>query len=165
MMNQDSEVCTCPNAEAVWNITPSVMAPAKKRGATTMWETWEFSDDTYSHNHGMFGSVSEWLFAWVAGIQPGPAAFGSDRIVFRPQPERHNIWELAVHAAYWHDTGHGQTRQNLGFISVAHWLDRLSDHIAGFHLHGSSLRDSIPLAPERCLPGSPRIPPATSVYL
>ena len=56
------------------------------RGATTLWEHWEFSDDTYSHNHPMFGSVSEWLFAWVAGIQPDPAAFGFDRIVFRPQP-------------------------------------------------------------------------------
>ena len=55
-----------------------------ERGATTLWEHWEFSDDTYSHNHGMFGSVSEWFFAWVAGIQPDPAALDSDRIVLRP---------------------------------------------------------------------------------
>jgi len=48
-----------------------------ERGATTLWEHWEFSDDTYSHNHPMFGSVSEWLFAWVAGIKPDPAASDS----------------------------------------------------------------------------------------
>jgi alpha-L-rhamnosidase len=66
-----------------------------ERGATTMWEHWEFSDDTYSHNHGMFGSVSEWLFAWVAGIQPDPAAFGFDRIVFRPQPVGDLTWAKA----------------------------------------------------------------------
>lgn len=66
-----------------------------ERGATTLWEHWEFSDDTYSHNHPMFGSVSEWLFAWVAGIQPDPAAFGLDRIVFRPQPVGDLTWAKA----------------------------------------------------------------------
>jgi alpha-L-rhamnosidase len=65
------------------------------RGATTLWEHWEFSDNTYSHNHPMFGSVSEWLFAWVAGIQPDPAAFGFDRIVFRPQPVGDLTWAKA----------------------------------------------------------------------
>ena len=56
------------------------------RGATTLWEHWEFSDNTYSHNHPMFGSVSEWFFSWLAGIQPDPDAVGYDRIVFRPSP-------------------------------------------------------------------------------
>jgi alpha-L-rhamnosidase len=65
------------------------------RGATTLWEHWAFSDDTYSHNHPMFGSVSEWFFAWVAGIQPDPAAFGFDRIVFRPQPVGDLTWAKA----------------------------------------------------------------------
>ena len=49
----------------------------RERGATTLWEHWEYSDNTFSHNHPMFGSVSEWLFAWVAGIQPDPAAAGA----------------------------------------------------------------------------------------
>jgi len=65
------------------------------RGATTLWEHWEFSDNTYSHNHPMFGSVSEWFFAWVAGIQPDPAAFGFDRIIFRPQPVGGLTWAKA----------------------------------------------------------------------
>jgi len=65
------------------------------RGATTLWEHWEFSDNTYSHNHPMFGSVSEWFFAWVAGIQPDPDAFGFDRIIFRPQPVGGLTWAKA----------------------------------------------------------------------
>lgn len=55
-------------------------------GATTLWEHWAGSDDTYSHNHPMFGSVSQWLVNWLGGIQPDPEAVGFDRIVLRPQP-------------------------------------------------------------------------------
>lgn len=56
-----------------------------ENGATTLWEHWAFSDNTFSHNHPMFGSVSEWFFQWLAGIQPGPEAVGFDRIIIRPQ--------------------------------------------------------------------------------
>jgi alpha-L-rhamnosidase len=63
-----------------------------EHGATTLWEHWEFSDNTYSHNHPMFGSVSEWFFTWLAGIQPDPAAVGFDRIVIRPQPVGDLTW-------------------------------------------------------------------------
>jgi len=65
------------------------------RGATTLWEHWEHSDDTYSHNHPMFGSVSEWFFAWLAGIQAESAAAGFDRILIRPQPVRDLAWVKA----------------------------------------------------------------------
>ena len=40
-----------------------------KNGATTLWEHWEFSDNTFSHNHPMFGSVSQWMFNWLGGIR------------------------------------------------------------------------------------------------
>ena len=33
----------------------------------------------------MFGSVSEWFYKWVAGIQADPTAVGFDKIVIRPQ--------------------------------------------------------------------------------
>jgi alpha-L-rhamnosidase len=56
-----------------------------ENGATTLWEHWAFSDNTFSHNHPMFGSVSEWFHAWLGGIQPHPEAVGFDRIVIRPQ--------------------------------------------------------------------------------
>ncbi len=56
-----------------------------KNGATTLWEHWEFSDNTFSHNHPMFGSVSQWMMQWLGGIQPDPRAVGFDQIVIRPQ--------------------------------------------------------------------------------
>ncbi len=34
---------------------------------------------------------------------------------------------------YWHDIGHGQIRQDLGFTSQTTWVDRLKP--AGFHIH------------------------------
>lgn len=37
--------------------------------------------------------------------------------------------------AYWHDLGHGQIRQNMGFINHERWLDRLRPHMAGMHVH------------------------------
>jgi len=56
-----------------------------EHGATTLWEHWGFSDNTYSHNHPMFGSVSQWFYNWLGGIQTAPEAVGFDKIVIRPQ--------------------------------------------------------------------------------
>ena len=53
--------------------------------ATTLWEHWGLSDNTYSHSHPMFGSVSQWFINWLGGIQPHPEAIGFDRIIIRPQ--------------------------------------------------------------------------------
>ena len=36
---------------------------------------------------------------------------------------------------YWHDIGHGQVRQNLGFTSHVRWLEKLRPHLAGMHVH------------------------------
>jgi sugar phosphate isomerase/epimerase len=36
---------------------------------------------------------------------------------------------------YWHDTGHAQIKENLGFIHHALQLESLSDRLAGFHIH------------------------------
>lgn len=53
-------------------------------GATTLWEHWEFSDDTYSHNHPMFGSVSEWFIKYLGGIRPADDAVGFDHVMISP---------------------------------------------------------------------------------
>jgi sugar phosphate isomerase/epimerase len=37
--------------------------------------------------------------------------------------------------AYWHDTGHAQIKENLGFLHHVLHLEALSDHLAGFHIH------------------------------
>jgi alpha-L-rhamnosidase len=74
-----------------------------ENGATTLWEHWAFSDNTYSHNHPMFGSVSEWFYKVPAGINPAPDAVGFDKIVIRPQPVGDLDW---VKASY--DSMHGK---------------------------------------------------------
>ena len=56
-----------------------------EQGATTLWEHWEFSDNTYSHNHPMFGSISQWFYNWLGGIQAAPEAVGFDKVIIRPQ--------------------------------------------------------------------------------
>jgi len=66
-----------------------------ENGATTLWEHWEYSDNTYSHNHPMFGSVSEWFYKVLAGINPAPDAIGFDKIIIRPQPVGDLKWVKA----------------------------------------------------------------------
>jgi sugar phosphate isomerase/epimerase len=36
---------------------------------------------------------------------------------------------------YWHDTGHAQIKQNLGFIDHFNHLENMAEHLAGFHIH------------------------------
>ena len=36
---------------------------------------------------------------------------------------------------YWHDTGHAQIKENLGFIHHAMHLESLRDRLSGFHIH------------------------------
>ncbi len=62
-----------------------------KNGATTLWEHWSFSDSTFSHNHPMFGSISEWFYKWVGGIQADPAAVGFDKIIINPQIDKSDL--------------------------------------------------------------------------
>ena len=72
-------------------------------GATTLWEHWEFSDNIYSHDHPMFGSVSEWFYKALAGINPAPDAVGFNKIIIAPQPVGDLKW---VKAAY--ESVHGK---------------------------------------------------------
>lgn len=37
--------------------------------------------------------------------------------------------------AYWHDTGHAQIKENIGFIDHAFHLAGMADRLAGFHIH------------------------------
>ena len=50
-------------------------------GATTIWESWKGYG---SHNHPMFGSVSEWFYKGVGGISPADDAVGFNDIVIKP---------------------------------------------------------------------------------
>ncbi|MCX6922042.1 MAG: sugar phosphate isomerase/epimerase [Verrucomicrobia bacterium] len=50
---------------------------------------------------------------------------------------------------YWHDTGHGQIKENLGFIGHAMHLESLRDRLFGFHIHDVQFPGR-----DHCAPGS-----------
>jgi sugar phosphate isomerase/epimerase len=50
---------------------------------------------------------------------------------------------------YWHDCGHAQIKQNLGFIRHAEFLAPLAGRLAGFHIHDVQFP-----ATDHCPPGS-----------
>lgn len=54
-------------------------------GATTLWEHWPLEENIYSHNHPMFGSISEWFYKYLAGIRPANDAVGYNKIIIQPQ--------------------------------------------------------------------------------
>jgi alpha-L-rhamnosidase len=53
-------------------------------GATTIWETWKESDNTFSNCHPMFGTVTEWFYRWLAGIRPDPENPGFKKFIINP---------------------------------------------------------------------------------
>jgi alpha-L-rhamnosidase len=70
---------------------PSWLYPVK-HGATTIWERWNgwtekdgfFNPQMNSFNHYSLGSVGEWLFRHVAGIELDPEVSGFQQFVLRP---------------------------------------------------------------------------------
>lgn len=52
-------------------------------------------------------------------------------------------------AVYWHDTGHAQIKENLGFLHHAFHLESQRDKLAGFHIHDVQFPGR-----DHCAPGS-----------
>jgi alpha-L-rhamnosidase len=76
---------------------PSWLYPITK-GATTIWEHWDgikpdgsfWSADMNSFNHYAYGSVGDWLYRVMAGIDTDSEKPGYKHIYIKPQPE-HDI--------------------------------------------------------------------------
>jgi len=72
---------------------PSWLYPIR-HGATTIWERWNgwthqdgfFNPQMNSFNHYSLGSVGEWLFRHVGGIELDPKVPGFERFVLKPWP-------------------------------------------------------------------------------
>jgi len=60
-----------------------------EKGATTLWETWEYPEHA-SLNHPMFGSVEEWFYESVLGIRAMSPGF--EKISIKPQPPKELTW-------------------------------------------------------------------------
>jgi alpha-L-rhamnosidase len=65
-----------------------------KHGATTVWERWNsytaesglHEPEMNSFNHYAFGSVGEWLYRYVGGIDTDPERPGFEHVLIRPRP-------------------------------------------------------------------------------
>ncbi len=77
-------------AEAAYKIATQTTYPSwgymLSKGATTLWERWEYETggSMNSHNHPMMGSVGSWLYKYVAGILPDERHPGFERFILRP---------------------------------------------------------------------------------
>jgi alpha-L-rhamnosidase len=76
------------HSENVFNIVNNTAFPGWgfmiDNGATTIWETWKESDNTFSNCHPMFGTVTEWFYRWLAGIRPDPENPGFKKFIINP---------------------------------------------------------------------------------
>jgi alpha-L-rhamnosidase len=68
-----------------------------EKGATTLWETWEFPETSPSRNHPMFGSIDEWFYRSLLGINPTAPGFG--KISIKPQPAGDLTWAKGSYAS------------------------------------------------------------------
>ncbi|NJN28078.1 MAG: family 78 glycoside hydrolase catalytic domain [Cyclobacteriaceae bacterium] len=59
-------------------------------GATTLYESWDYPDTVNSQNHPMFGSISEWYYKSLLGINGLEPGF--QRFEIKPQPAGDIIW-------------------------------------------------------------------------
>ena len=100
---------------------PSWLFPVT-RGATTMWERWDgmkqdgsfATPEMNSFNHYAYGSVGDWLYSTVAGIDSSLSSPGYKHIVFRPLPnpeigyaKARIITENGEIVSSWEYTGNG----------------------------------------------------------
>lgn len=76
------------SANLVYDIVNSTKYPGWgfmiDNGATTIWETWKESDNTFSNCHPMFGTVTEWYYRWLGGIRPDPENPGFSEFIIAP---------------------------------------------------------------------------------
>jgi alpha-L-rhamnosidase len=75
------------------NVEPPSWLFPLRHGATTIWERWDgYTDESgfaapamNSFNHYALGSVGEWLYSGVAGIDQAPGSVGYRDLVIRPR--------------------------------------------------------------------------------
>jgi alpha-L-rhamnosidase len=87
------------NAQLAYDVATNPTYPGwgywfQALGATTMWEEW--GDSSRSHDHAFLGTVDDWLYERVAGIEP--AAPGYTKIKIQPYPVG-DLTNAAAHVA------------------------------------------------------------------
>ncbi len=77
--------------DVAWTLATQTTYPSWgymiSKGATTIWERWEYETgrEMNSHNHPMYGSIGAWFYLALAGINVDEDGAGFDRILIRPR--------------------------------------------------------------------------------
>jgi alpha-L-rhamnosidase len=91
-------LCTHGHTDAAYRLLEQDGLPSWRymvdHGATTIWERWDAWTTEHgfqsplmnSFNHYALGSVGEWLYRFILGIELAPGAAGFDRLMIRPYP-------------------------------------------------------------------------------
>jgi alpha-L-rhamnosidase len=121
---------SCGFSEAAYDLFfqedyPSWLYPVNM-GATTIWERWNsiLPDGTISGtgmnslNHYSYGSIAEWMYRHMAGIQPQDDAPGFTRFIIRPEFDKRLF---SVNA--WYDSAMGRIesrweRNDAGIMTI-----------------------------------------------
>lgn len=81
-----------------WKIVTQTTYPSwgfmLSKGATTVWERWEYltGDAMNSHNHPMMASVDAWFYRYLLGIEPVTEHPGFEQISLKPYPPAGLEW-------------------------------------------------------------------------
>lgn len=62
----------------------------------------------------------------------------------------------AATVRYWHDTGHAQIKEHLGFLHHVTHLGQLAERLGGFHIHDVEFPGATTASPARARSTSPR---------
>jgi alpha-L-rhamnosidase len=133
-----------------------------KHGATTIWERWDGwtahngfqTPSMNSFNHYSLGSVGEWMFRYMAGIEADPQQPGFKHTIVRPRPGGRLEW---VEASY--ESQYGPIRVSWKCSGQEREQLRLYVHIpanttATVHVPGTvEAVNGIPAAPDAWVPG------------
>lgn len=123
-----------------------------KHGATTIWERWDGwteeqgfqTPSMNSFNHYSLGSVGEWMFRYMAGIEADPKAPGFKHVIISPKPGGGLSWVKASYeslygriAVAWSRTEAGDFRLEVEVPANTTATIHLPDRAASVHKVGS----------------------------
>ncbi|TVY08814.1 alpha-L-rhamnosidase [Paenibacillus cremeus] len=96
------------------------------KGATTIWEHWDgikedgsfWSRDMNSFNHYAYGSIGDWLYRYVAGIQADEAGPGYKQFLVRPHVSPGLTWAEARMESMYGEIGSSWRQLEGGTLEV-----------------------------------------------
>jgi alpha-L-rhamnosidase len=121
-----------------------------KHGATTIWERWDGwtaergfqSPWMNSFNHYSLGSVGEWLYRYLLGIDQEPGTAGFGRLLLRPHPGGSLDWARGSYASVRGTIGAGWKRDRGRFTYRVELPPNVTATVRVPSRHAAGVRDA-----------------------